>query len=280
MKPRAIAARICLYLLLSGLAVLFLIPLMWMIFTAFKTPLQTVRRPMDWFPDPATIDNMVKIFVVAPMLVYIRNSVFVTLMSVIGCLASATLVAFSFARLRWFGRDVLFIVLLSAMMVPQQSTMIPVFLIMNQLGWINTLNPLIVPSFFAASAQGAFYVFLLRQFIMTIPRELDESARIDGCSLFQIYLFMILPLLRPAIGTVAIFSFMEHWNEFMLPLIYLKDQMQYTLPVGIQLFRNEAQIDWNKLMSASLVSVIPAVIIFFLGQKYFLRGIVVSGNKE
>lgn len=268
-----------LYVALTITGIIFVMPLLWMISTAFKLPAQTYVYPPVWIPSPITIQNFVDAFNTAPLAMFIKNSVIVTSLAVTGSLISCSMVAFAFGRLRWFGRDFLFLILLATMMLPSQVTMIPVFIIFHRLGWVNSLRPLFVPSFFAGGVQGAFYVFMLRQFIMGIPRDLDEAATIDGCGYFQIYFRMILPLLKPALGAVAIFSFMDNWNEFMSALIYLNDQRLYTLPIGLQYFRYDDIVNWNQLMSASLVALFPCIAIFFLGQKCFMRGIALGASK-
>ena len=193
----------------------------------------------------------------------------------LGTLLSASLVAYSFARLRWPGRDVFFTLTLASMMLPFQVRIIPLFIVFKQLGWLDTHLPLIVPHWFG----DAFYIFLLRQYFRTLPVDLDEAARIDGASSLRIYWSILLPLIRPALATVAIFSFMDNWNAFMTPLIYLNSQSNFTLAIGLAQFRNQFQVSWNALMADSfLVSVAP-LCVFFFAQKYFIRGIAMTGIK-
>ena len=267
-----------LYLFLTIFGCIFILPLLWMLSTAFKTVEQTNAYPPVFFPRPITFQNFTNAFKAAPLGRFIKNSVIATSLSVIGTLISASMVAFSFGRLKWVGRQVFFVILLGTMMIPSQ--VIPVFLIFHKIGWVNTLKPLTFPSFLCGGTQGAFYVFMLRQFIMTIPRELDEAATIDGCNYFQIFSQIILPLLKPALGAVAVFAFMEHWNEFMNALIYLNDEMKYTLPIGLQYFKLDDIINWNLLMSASLIALLPCVLMFFFGQKVFMKGVTLSVGKE
>lgn len=271
---------LCLYIFLISFGIIFIFPLLWMVSTALKTAEQTYTYPPTFFPKPITFQHFIDCFKAAPLGVFIKNSAIVTSLSVLGTMVSASMVAFAFGRLKWVGRDTFFMILLATMMIPSQVTMIPVFLIFHKIGWVNTLKPLILPSFLCGGTQGAFYVFMLRQFIMIIPRELDEAATIDGCNYFQIFYRIMLPLLRPALGAVVIFAFMEHWNEFMNALIYLNDTMKFTLPIGLQYFRADDYINWNRLMAASLLALLPCVLVFFFGQKVFMQGISFSTGKD
>lgn len=206
-------------------------------------------------------------------LLYLWNTVYVTLMSILGTLLSSSLVAYSFARLRWPGRDALFGLLLATMMLPAAVTMIPVFLIFRTLGWYDTLKPLWIGSFFA----GAFSVFLLRQFFMTIPTELEDAAKIDGCSYFGIYWRIMLPLIKPALAALTIMTFMGTWNNFMGPLIYLNSPEKMTLAYGLQLFQSSHGAEYGLLMAASTLVMLPVLIIFFFTQRYFIQGITLTG---
>ena len=207
---------------------------------------------------------------------YIANSVYLVVMNVLGQMISCSMVAYAFSRLRWQGRDLLFFIVLATMMLPAQVTMIPVFLVFRSLGWYNTLKPLWVPAF----AGGAFFIFLLRQFMRGIPRELEEAALIDGCGYFGIYYRIILPLIKPALAAVGIFTFMASWNEFMGPLIYISDQRLYPLALGLFNFRSEYGADFGLLMAASTIMILPVVVIFFFAQKYFIQGVTLTGMKN
>ena len=208
-------------------------------------------------------------------LLYLWNTVYITLLSILGTLFSSSLVAYSFARLRWPGRDPLFLVLLATMMLPQAVTMIPVFLIFRALGWVDTLRPLWVPSFFA----GAFSVFLLRQFFMTIPMELEDAAKIDGCSYFGIYRKIMLPLIKPALAALTIMTFMASWNNFMGPLIYINSPEKMPIAYALQLFQGAHLTEFGLLMAASTLVVMPVVLVFFFTQRYFIQGITLTGIK-
>jgi len=278
-RKNIITKKIILYICLTIIGIIFISPLLWVVSTAFKTVEETYGSQITWIPNPVTFKHFIKLFTEYHLFIFIKNSIFVTSFSVIGTVISCSMVAYAFARLNWFGKNTFFIVLLATMMIPQQVTMIPLFIFFNKIGWINTFKPLIIPQFFAGGVEGALYVFILRQFIRTIPRELDEAAKIDGCGYFKIYTHIIMPLLKPALGAVAVFSFMLHWNEFMMPLIYLNDESKFTLPVGLQYFKLQDFILYNELMGASLVALLPCIIIFFMFQKYFIRGIDLKAGK-
>jgi ABC-type glycerol-3-phosphate transport system permease component len=211
-----------------------------------------------------------------PFHLFLVNSLIVTGACVIGQLCSASLVAFSFARLRWFGRDFLFILMLSTLMLPAAVTLIPHFILFKQLGWIDTFKPLIVPSYFGG---GVFSIFLLRQFFKTIPTDLEDAARIDGCSSFRFFLQIAVPLAKPALATVAVLSFVAHWNNFLHPLIYLNSYRKFTVAIGISMFRDAYNIFPHYMMAASVMALVPILIIFFVAQRYLIRGIVLTGMK-
>lgn len=206
----------------------------------------------------------------------LRNTITITFFALFGQIMSASIVAFGFARMRFPGRDVLFIVLLATIMLPPQVTLIPIFKIFTTLGWYDTFYPLTVPAFFGG---GVFAIFLLRQYYMTIPIEMDEAAKIDGASTFRIFTQVILPQAKPALGTVAILSFMGHWNDFLGPLIYLSDPTKRTLALALWSFQGEHAVEWHLLMAAATVVMLPLLVIFFCAQRYFIQGVVISGVK-
>ncbi|MGC8863475.1 MAG: carbohydrate ABC transporter permease [Armatimonadota bacterium] len=267
--------RVGAYAVLVTGSIISLIPFLWMLTSSFKDPSKVFADPPQWWPNPWLWSNYAKAFEKMPFALYTWNTVKITATCLVGQLLSCSLVAFGFARMRFPGRDVLFIVLLSTMMLPAQVTMIPVFKIFATLGWYDTLLPLTVPSFFG----GAFFVFLLRQYLMTIPHEMDEAARIDGASTWQVYWRVLLPQAKPALATVAIFSFMTHWNDFLGPLIYLSSPAKRTLALGLYAFQGQYSTDWNYLMAASTVVMLPLLVLFFIGQRYFIQGVVISGVK-
>ncbi|MBP7793043.1 MAG: ABC transporter permease subunit [Candidatus Goldbacteria bacterium] len=207
---------------------------------------------------------------------YLLNTIIITVFGLLGVLLSSTLVAYAFARFRFPGRDVLFMIMISTMMIPVQVTMIPMFILFKYLGWIDTFAPLIVPTFFGG---GAFNIFLMRQFFMTIPYELDDAAKIDGCNYFQIFSIILLPLVKPALATVAIFGFVYNWNDFLNPLIYLNSTSNYTLALGLQTFTTMYGTEYNLMMAASTIVLLPILIVFFFGQRYFIEGVATSGLK-
>ena len=210
-----------------------------------------------------------------PFLRYLANTLMICVSNVIGAALSCSLVAYGFGRIRWFGRDFFFLILLATMMLSGQVTLLPVFRIFRELGWIGTFLPLIVPSFFGS----AFFIFLLRQFFMGIPQELSEAAVIDGCSELGIYAKIILPLAKPALLTVALFTFLGNWDDFMGPLIYLTDNSKYTLAVGLQHFLGQHDAEWAQLMALSTMMTLPVIVLFFLTQKTFVKGITLGGVK-
>lgn len=205
----------------------------------------------------------------------LRNTLFVSLMVVVGTVISSSLVAYGFARIEWPGREFLFVVVLATMMIPYQVTLIPLFAIFAKLGWVGTYAPLIVPYWFGVP----FYIFLLRQFFRGIPEDLSSAARIDGCSEFGIYARIILPLSKPALTTTALFMFMFQWGDFLNPLIYLQDDRQYTLAVALQQFQSQHESAWGPLMAMSTVITLPIIVLFFFAQRTFIEGITMSGLK-
>jgi multiple sugar transport system permease protein len=207
---------------------------------------------------------------------YLINTLIITLTGIVGVLLSSTFVAYGFSRFKFPGRDVLFLVMVSTMMIPAQVTMIPTFMLFKYVGWIDTFLPLIVPTFFGG---GAFNIFLMRQFFMTIPYELDDAAKIDGCNYFQIFWTILLPLVKPAMATTAIFGFVYNWNDFMNPLIYLNSTSNYTLALGLQTFTTMYGTDYNLMMAASTIVLLPILLIFFFGQRFFIEGVATSGLK-
>ena len=264
------------YLVLIGLSCVFLIPFFWMLSTSLTEASKVIVRDREWIPHPFMWSNYYKALTVLPFHLFLKNTLIITICCIIGQTLSASLVAFGFSRMRFPGRNVLFIMVLSTMMLPVQVTQIPTFVIFTHLRWIDTLKPLIVPAFFGG---GAFFIFLLRQFFMTIPSELEDAAKIDGCSPLGIYWNVALPLSKPALATVAIFSFMGHWNDFMGPLIYIQSMENKTLALGLNSFRSLHGTEYHLLMAASISVLLPVLIIFFCAQKYFVQGIVLSGIK-
>ena len=260
-------------IILAGIVTM--IPLYWTVSTAVKELPQALAFPPVWLPNPVVLQNFKEAFLAMNFLRYLYNTVLITGFGIIGQLLSCTLVAYGFARFRFPGRNFIFVVALSTMMMPFHILIIPRFVLFRMLGWLDTLLPLIVPSFFAE----ALYIFLLRQFFMTIPYEMDEAARIDGCGYFQTFWRIILPLVKPALGVISVFVFLQRWRDFMGPLIYLSSEKNYTLALGLNAFRHMYFVEWNILMAATSLVLIPPVIVFFIAQKYFIQGIVITGIK-
>jgi len=250
-----------------------MIPLAWLISTSLKGRGLEFVFPPQWIPDPIVWRNYWEALTILPFHLFLRNTLFITIAATTGSLLSASMVAFGFARIRFPGRDFLFAVLLSTMMLPYVVTLIPTFLLFKFLHWLDTFLPLTVPAFFG----DAFFIFLVRQFYMTIPIELDEAARIDGASYFRIWWSLMVPLSKPVLATVAIFSFIWNWNDFMGPLIFINSLENRTLALGLASFRSMHTARWNLLMAASTVMLIPVLIVFFTAQRYFIQGIVTSG---
>lgn len=265
------------------LSIIFVSPLIWMVTTAIKPIEETMSATPSLLPSRYLWDNFPKAITYGskelgyiPFLLYARNTLMVTLLCVVGAVSSNALVAYAFARLRWPGRDIFFAITLATMMVPFPVLMVPTFGLFKWLGWVGTFRPLWVPAFFGS----AFSIFLLRQFFRTVPMELSEAAKIDGCSEFRIFTAILLPLAKPALAVVALFTFMGTWNDFMGPMIYLSDQETFTLSLGLQAYQSQhGGTQWNLLMAAATVVILPVIAVFFFAQKMFIQGIATSGLK-
>jgi len=269
--------RILMFTLLSILALIFVIPLLWMLSTSLKADQQIFAMPPVWIPETFMWSNYARVFEVMPFWIYLFNSTLITGLTIVGTVLSGSLVAYAFGCLEWTGRDRLFLLVLATMMLPMQVTMIPLFVLFKDLGWLNTILPLTVPAFFGG---GAFTIFLLRQFYMTLPKSLLDAARIDGCSELRIWWSIVMPLARPALASVAILTFMFTWNDFLGPLIYLSEKAQGTLALGLAMMVGQHQTDWALLMAASLLMMLPILLLFFFFQRYFIQGFTMSGIKE
>lgn len=262
---------------------LFIAPFLWMLSTSLKPLDQTMKNPPQWIPSSVHFENYWnavsynrEVLGYIPFLVYGINTLMLCILVVIGTVASNAIVAYAFARLRWPGREVAFALTLATMMVPFPVLMVPLFALFRNLDWIGTFKPLWVPAFFG----GAFNIFLLRQFFRTIPFELSEAAKLDGCSEWKTFTQVILPLCRPALAVVALFSFLGTWNDFLGPLIYLMSQKSFTLSLGLQFYQSQhGGTQWNLLMAASTIMILPIIVLFFFAQKTFIQGISVTGIK-
>ncbi len=275
-RRRVHPSHLAIHAVLVAGALILLLPLAWMLSTALKDLGAVLLVPPDWIPNPPRWNNFVEVFQTTPFARYAVNTLVITFLSVIGKILSCSLVAYSFARLRWRGRNLMFLIMLATLMLPNQVTLIPQFVMFRQLGWIDSIAPLVIPHWLG----GPFLTFLLRQYFMTIPRELDDAARIDGASYLGIFWRIILPMSKPAIAAVAIFMFNASWNDFLGPLIYLHSPEKYTLAMGLRAFQDQYVTQWNLLMAASLMTMIPVVVIFFFAQKYFIQGVVFTGIKS
>lgn len=263
-----------LYLLLSLIGVMMLLPLFWLLSTSLKGRGLEFTFPPQWIPDPAVWGNYYEALTILPFDQFFLNTINITFFSTVGALLSSSMVAFGFARIPFPGRRPLFVLLLSTLMLPYVVTLIPSFLLFKYLRWLDTFWPLIVPNFLGGSP---FFIFLIRQFYATIPLDLDEAAEIDGAGYLRIWWSVLLPLSRPVLATVVIFSFIWNWNDFLGPLIYINSLENFTLALGLAGFRSQHSARWNLLMAASTVVLIPVLILFFVAQRYFIRGIVTSG---
>jgi multiple sugar transport system permease protein len=264
------------YLLCFAGSCIMLLPLAWLFRSSIMTPGQIFTFPPEWIPNPFAWQNYPEALTTIPFLLYFKNTLFILIPTVIGTVVTATLAAYGFARLRWRGRDLVFNILLTTLMLPYAITLIPTFLLWARLGLINTTWPLVLPRWFGG---GIFYIFLLRQFFRTIPRELDEAALLDGANRLQVLWHIIVPVSRPALITVAIFAALSTWNDFLGPLMYLNDSNKFTLALGLAEFTGLYNSQWHLLMAASAVVILPVMVLFFFAQKYFIEGITLTGTK-
>lgn len=280
MKPVKIAIT---HIVLMLVALMFVLPFLWMLTTSLKPISETMTSPPRWIPSVIQIQNYPDAINYGreqvgyiPFLVYARNTIVITILTIIGAVVSNSVVAYAFARLNWPGRDLFFGVTLATMMVPFPVTMVPSFALFKWLGWVGTFKPLWVPAYLGS----AFSIFLLRQFFLKIPKELSEAAKIDGASEFQTFTDIILPLARPALVVVGLFALMGSWNDFLGPLIYLVDQSSFTLSLGLQAYQTQhGGTPWNLLMAASVLVILPIILVFVFAQKAFIQGIATSGGK-
>ena len=273
-KSSAVLRRVLLYIVLILIAVIMVVPFLWMLSTSLKTQYDAVKIPPVWIPDPPRWENYVKLFTEQPMFQFMLNTIKIVFFVVVGQLFFSSLAAYSFARISFKGRNVVFFFYIATLMVPGQVTMIPTYLMFAKAGLTDNHLALILPAFFSA-----FGVFLLRQFFMSLPRELEEAAEIDGCNPFMTYWRIMLPLVVPAMLTLGVFTLMNTWNDYMGPLIYLSSPEKYTMTLGIAYFKGVYTTQWNLVMAGSIVSVVPILIAYLCAQKYFIEGIAFSGVK-
>jgi len=275
-RARRAALTVLAYVALTALACLFALPILWMVSTSLKPIEQLNRWPPEWIPHPFVWSNYPEALTFLPFGRYFANSVFIAGMAIVGTLLSCTLVAYGFARIAFPGRDALFVVLISTIMLPATVRLIPTFLLYNEIGWLNTYLPLIVPAFLG----NPFSIFLLRQFFRAIPEELADAARIDGCGELGILARIFVPLSGPALAVITIFTFQQEWNDFMGPLIYLNEERLRTLALGLYYFLSfEGVTHWNEMMAAATVMVLPILLVFAFFQRYFIQGVTLTGIK-
>lgn len=268
--------RLLIYLLLIVGAAIFILPFMWMVSTSLKPSKEVLVFPPQFLPSSFQWQNYIDGWLALPFTRFLTNTVLVTAAAIIGNLISYTLPAYAFARLRARGSRVFFLLMLATMMIPVEVTIVPTFILFSKVHLVNTLWPLFLPAWFGYP----FSIFLLRQFFMGIPYELDEAARLEGASSLQILTKIILPLSKPVLGTVAIIAFVGNWNNLLAPLIYLRSTNTYTLAIGLSLFYGQSVTAYNQLMAVSVLTILPIVVVFFFAQKYFIRGVALTGAGE
>ena len=275
-RARRVWMNIFLYIVLTAFAALFALPLIWMISTSLKTIQQQVAWPPVWIPNPLVWQNYPDAYDFLPLGRYTFNTLFITAMSLIGTFLSCPIVAYAFARIRFPGRNALFVVLIATIMLPGAVRLIPTYLMFEKIGWLNTYLPMIVPAYFGS----AFFIFLLRQYFRTVPEDLADAARVDGCTELGILVRIFIPLAGPALATMAIFSFQSHWNDFFGPLIYLNKEEMRTLALGLYFFRAyQDTTNWGQMMAAATTMTVPVLILFALFQRHFIRGVALTGIK-
>jgi multiple sugar transport system permease protein len=272
-KKKVMNFGVFIILLLGSL--IFLLPLFWALSSSLKSDYQILEFPPRWIPDPIRWSNYPEALTYVPFARYALNTLTIAVGAIFGNILSCTLVAYGFARLRAPGKNVLFILMLSTMMLVEPVRIIPMYIEFNALGWIDTFLPMIVPAFFGSP----FYIFLLRQFFMNIPKELEDAALIDGANRLQILWRVILPVSKPALAAIAIFNFQGVWNDFLYPLVFLHKNTNYTVALGLNFFRSSYNVHWGYLMAASIAALVPMVIVFFFFQRYFIEGITFTGIK-
>jgi multiple sugar transport system permease protein len=270
------AGRMFAYTVLVITAVLMLFPFLWLVSSSLKSQLEIFNYPPSWIPNTIMFQNYIEAMTFRPFGLYLTNSVAIALLNVIAVVSSSSLCAYGFARIRFWGREFWFGIVIATLLLPNIVTLVPQFIIFTRLGWVDSILPLTIPLFFGG---GAFNIFLLRQFFRTIPEELADAARIDGCTEFGIYWRIMLPLSRPALITVSIFTFLAAWNDLIGPLVYLRTPETYTVAIGLAQFRGAMTTRWDLQMAAASVMVLPVVILFFFAQRYFIKGIVMTGLK-
>ena len=274
-NSRALPKNIIIYVLMTGLALLFMLPIFWMASTSLKLPTEVFAFPMEWLPSKPQWGNYEEAFNKFPLWRFMWNSTYMVVLSTIGQLVSVPLIAYGFARFEFPGKNVLFILMLATLMIPTHIKFIPLYWMFQQLGLIGTYWPIILPEFFG----HPFFIFLMTQYMRSIPKELDEAARLDGAGSFTILYRIILPLCKPVLAVIVVFSFLWNWNEFMAPLIFLDDFEEYPISVGLAFFQGRYSVEWHLFMAATLVSIIPVLVLYFFAQRHLIGGLSAIGVK-
>ena len=258
------------------IAFIMLMPFVWLVTSSLKPQIQIFQYPPQWIPDPVMWSNYSEALTIKPFFLYFQNTLIIVVLNIIAVVGSASFCAYGFARIRFPGRDFWFGIVMATLFLPYAILIVPQFIIFSELGWVDTFLPLTFPLFFGG---GAFNIFLLRQFFRTIPEDLADAARIDGSSEFGIYWRIMMPLAKPALITVGIFTFLNAWNDLLGPIIYLRSPTNFTIAVGLASFRSTLDVSWDLQMAASTAMVLPVVLVFFFTQRYFIKGIVMTGLK-
>lgn len=273
MRPSKIKS-LCLYVLLFTVSILLLGPLLWMFSTSLKSMQEIVSFPPTIIPEKVQWHNYIDAINSFPFFKYMGNTFFITILVMIGTILSNSFIAYGFSKIDFPFKNLFFSLVLSTMMIPSFITMIPQYIVFSKIGWVGTYLPLIVPSFFG----NAFHIFLLRQFYLSISNELIDAAKVDGANHFYIWFKLMLPLTKPALITIGILSFNGTWNDFIGPLLYIHDEAKYTLQIGLQVFQNQSTTQWNLLMASAFLTLVPTILLFFFAQKYFIKGMDLTGG--
>lgn len=276
---RRTGGSVVLHVIVWAIGVAFFLPFLWLVGTSLKTLPEVMQPGGGWLPIVPQWQNYVAVFTTIPLLRYFGNTAFITLAATLGICFSASLAAYSVSKIQWKGKRFLFPVMMSTLLLPFAVTMIPLYMVFKSMHLTGTYAPLILPAFLGGGIGGGYYIFLLRQFFLTVPDSLFESARLDGAGELRVFLSIMLPLCKAALVTVAIFTFLNTWSDFMGPLIYVTKQSMYTLSLGLMAFLGEHYVRWNYLMAASMVFILPTVLLYFFAQKYFIEGVKTTGIK-
>jgi multiple sugar transport system permease protein len=274
MRARKVMSQAVIFILLTIISLTTVFPFIWMLSTSFKFNSRVFTSPIEWLPNPATLQNYVHVWTRIPFLKYYKNTVIVTLFATVGQLFISSMAAYAFAKIRFFGRNFIFMMFLATMMIPWHTIMVPQYILMQKFKLIDTLAVLIL-----GQLASGFGIFLLRQFFMSVPNELRESAMIDGMNEFGIFLYIILPQAKPGIAALAIFSFIHVWNDYLAPLIYLNSESKFTIQIGLKFFQSEHTMNYSATMAGTMSALIPILLLYFILEKQITKGIVFTGIK-